>query len=151
MFCFSFSHIQSTVYCYSSLWINNDTFNIVCGEARFDLYEAKLSTYWNTTFTKICFGMRFVNRSRSCHQQACQLPVLRDCRREITWIDHCRTWRTLIGSEASLQSHWSQEGSNVVGSSAAHFKARIGVLGTNENDGGTFDSRLGFGTGSRGS
>ena len=49
------------------------------------------------------------------------------------------TWKALIGSQASLQLNCNREGFNVLG------KARIGILGNNEDDCNTCDSRLGFG------
>ena len=57
------------------------------------------------------------------------------------------TWKTLIGSQASLQTNCNKEGFNVLGSDDGASKARIGVLGNNENDCVTCDSRIGFGTG----
>ena len=57
------------------------------------------------------------------------------------------TWKTLIGSEASLQRNCNKEGFNAIGSCVSCSKARIGFLGNNENDCGTCDSRIGFGTG----
>ena len=59
----------------------------------------------------------------------------------------CRnTWKTLIGSQASLQLKCNKEGFNAVcGSSAS--RARIGYVGNNENDCSTCDSRIGFGAG----
>ena len=57
------------------------------------------------------------------------------------------TWKTLIGSQASLQTNCNKEGFNAVGSAQGSSKARIGFLGNNENDCITPDSRIGFGTG----
>ena len=57
------------------------------------------------------------------------------------------TWKTLIGSQASLQRNCNKEGFNAAGSTQGSSKARIGVLGNNENDCVTPDSRIGFGTG----
>ena len=57
------------------------------------------------------------------------------------------TWKSLIGSKGSLQLNCSKEGFNAVGSDSAQSKARIGILGNNENDCVTCDSRIGFGTG----
>ena len=57
------------------------------------------------------------------------------------------TWKTLIGSQASLQTNCNREGFNAVGSAHGSSKARIGFLGNNENDCVTPDSRIGFGTG----
>ena len=54
------------------------------------------------------------------------------------------TWKKLIGSQASLQLKCNKEGFNAVG---GHSKARIGILGNENNDCKTCDSRIGFGTG----
>ena len=55
-------------------------------------------------------------------------------------------WKTLIGSQASLQSYCNKEGFNAA-SGKGRSKARIGILGNNEKDCATCDSRIGFGTG----
>ena len=57
------------------------------------------------------------------------------------------TWKKLIGSRASLQPNCNKEGFNVISIYKAWSKARIGILGNNENDCGSCDSRIGFGTG----
>ena len=57
------------------------------------------------------------------------------------------TWKTLIGSRASLQPNCNKEGFNTAGSAKDHSKARIGILGNNERDCASTDSRIGFGTG----
>jgi len=57
------------------------------------------------------------------------------------------TWKTLIGSQASLQINCNKEGFNAAGSSKGFSKARIGILGNNEKDCKKVDSRIGFGTG----
>ena len=57
------------------------------------------------------------------------------------------TWKTLIGSQASLQLNCNKEGFNAICSDKMASKARIGFLGNNENDCSGCDSRIGFGTG----
>ena len=57
------------------------------------------------------------------------------------------TWKSLIGSEASLQYNCNKEGFNAYGKYLDHSKVRIGILGNNENDCDLCDSRIGFGTG----
>ena len=57
------------------------------------------------------------------------------------------TWKSLIGSQASLQLHCNMEGFNAVGSSAINSKARIGILGNQQDDCTSCNSRIGFGTG----
>ena len=57
------------------------------------------------------------------------------------------TWKTLIGSEASLQLNCNIEGFNARGTQMSFSKARIGFVSNQENDCHTCDSRIGFGTG----
>ena len=57
------------------------------------------------------------------------------------------TWKTLIGSQTSLQPNCNKEGFNAMGNSNSYSKSRIGILGNNEKDCNTCDSRIGFGTG----
>ena len=53
---------------------------------------------------------------------------------------------SFLGSQASLQTGCNKEGFNAAGAKGAS-KARIGILGNNEKDCATTDSRIGFGTG----
>ena len=59
------------------------------------------------------------------------------------------TWKTLIGSQGSLQVNCNKEGFNAAGSNKSYSKARIGILGNNEKACSDTDSRIGFGTGGR--
>ena len=51
----------------------------------------------------------------------------------------------LIGSQASLQANCKREGFNAA--SKGHSRTRIGIIGNNENDCVTPDSRIRFGNG----
>ncbi len=57
------------------------------------------------------------------------------------------TWKTLIGSQSSLQVNFNKEGFNAVSMEINHAKARIGIISNNDNDYNKCDSRIGFGTG----
>ena len=60
------------------------------------------------------------------------------------------TWKTLIGSQASLQLNCNKEGFNAAhGGDATSAKARIGIIGNEQNDCNSCDSSIGFGTGGR--
>ena len=59
------------------------------------------------------------------------------------------TWKSLIGSEASLQDNCNKEGFNAYGKHLDYSKVRVGILGNNENDCVFCDSRIGFGTGGK--
>ena len=56
-------------------------------------------------------------------------------------------WKKLIGAQGSLQLNCNKEGFNAVGSSSDQSKARIGYVANQQNDCGSCDSRIGFGTG----
>ena len=59
------------------------------------------------------------------------------------------TWKSLIGSEASLQLNCNKEGFNAVGDSPGHSKARIGIIGNRQWHCPSCNSRIGFGTGGK--
>ena len=56
-------------------------------------------------------------------------------------------WKKLIGAQGSLQLNCNKEGFNALGTASHHSKARIGYIAIQENDCGSCDSRIGFGTG----
>ena len=56
-------------------------------------------------------------------------------------------WKKLIGADGSLQLGCNKEGFNAVGTASDHSKARVGYIANNQNDCGSCDSRIGFGTG----
>ena len=58
------------------------------------------------------------------------------------------TWKSLLGSEGSLQLNYTMEGFNVIGTPTSCAKTRIGIIANDQN--GCFacpDSRIGFGSG----
>ena len=55
-------------------------------------------------------------------------------------------WKTLIGSQASLQANCEKEGFNVVCTEKDASKARIGFVCNNQKECSSCDSRIGFGT-----
>ena len=134
--------------------------------------ETKLPSYWGTPFTKICLGMTIGVETRFylLDQEASSLYSLiqddkyrpttlgRDEWKKVLYSpiqdDKYRPttlgrdeWKKLIGSQASLQQNCQKEGFNVLSDNTGSSKARIGIVGNNENDCITSDSRIGFGTG----
>ncbi|KAL9953774.1 hypothetical protein ACROYT_G041258 [Oculina patagonica] len=139
---------KSTFHYDSKLWSNKVDFNLPGGKTGFDNHETKLPTYWNTPFSKICLGMKIGQQINFLviYKQATSLySLIADGNFRATSLGR-NTWKTLIGSQASLQSNCNKEGFNVVSTNSAYSKARIGVLGDN-NECQTCDSRIGFGTG----
>ena len=49
---------QKTFHYYSTYWSNKTEYNLPGGKTGFDSQETKLPTYWNTSFSKICLGMK---------------------------------------------------------------------------------------------
>ena len=135
----------------SDLWGNNKTFNIAGGETGLNTQETKLSTYWNTSFSKICLGMKVYGQDKTnfivLNKTADSLhSLIADGQYRGTALGR-NTWKKLIGLEASLQGHCNMEGFNTASTASPYSKARIGILSNNENDCGSNDSRIGFGTG----
>ena len=144
---------QPTFHFSSKLWSNKVNFNLPGGKTGIDAHETKLPTYWNTPFSKICLGMKIGHQkkfvvlfkhARSLHS------LISDGLYRPTSLGRNK-WKSLIGSEASLQPNCNQEGFNTKWSYSnpayALRAARIGILGNNEKDCVTCDSRIGFGTG----
>jgi len=141
--------LKSTFHYHSDFWSSKIDYNPPGGETGFDSQEAKLPTYWNTSFSKICLGMKIGRQIKFIvfNKQAKSLySLIADGQHRATSLGR-DTWKTLIGSQASLQHNCNNEGFNVVSTSDSKPKARIGILGNNENDCDSCDSRIGFGTG----
>ncbi|CAH3111515.1 unnamed protein product [Porites lobata] len=136
----------------SSLWSNKETFNLDGGKTGFDSQETKLPSYWNTSFSKICLGMK-INDNQSkfivINQQANSLySLIADGQYRNTSLGR-DTWKSLIGSEASLQNNCNKEGFNAVSSGIRGSKARIGIISNDRYNCASCDSRIGFGTGGK--
>ena len=149
----SFSFIlflfKQTFHFHSSYWNLANEYNLAGGETGFDSQETKLRTYWNTPFHKICLGMQIDQQEKFIvlTEQASSLySLIADGTHRPTSLGRS-AWLSLIGAQASLLPYCNREGFNVVGGHSDMGKARIGILGNNENDCYTCDSRIGFGTG----
>ena len=140
---------QDTFHYDSKLWSNKSDYNLPGGMTWFDTQETKLPTYWNTTFSKICLGMKIGNQTKFIviNKQANSLySLIADGKYRATSLGR-NTWKTLIGSQASLQTNCNKEGFNAVGTHHKTSKTRIGFLGNEQGDCSSPDSRIGFGTG----
>ena len=145
--------LQRNFHYDSDLWSNKETFKPEGGETGFDSEETKLPTYWKTSFNKICLGMKIgqeINFVVINKQASSLYSLIADGQYRATSLDR-DTWKTLIGSQASLQNKCNKEGFNSKSGKSHHAKARIGILGNNWEKSSTgcstCDSRIGFGTG----
>ena len=104
--------------------------------------ETKLPSYWLVPHTEALLGMRAYSTTKWL-----QVPLIGGSARADRPGKPVPTkvgrdgWLSLIGN-ASLQIYCNQEGINV---GTATARVRIGIVGNNENDCKSPDSRLGFG------
>jgi len=136
----------------SDLWNNIETFNLEGGETGFDTEETKVPTYWTTPFSKICLGMKIPGEETTnfivIDQTADSLySLIADGKFRSTSVGR-DTWKSLLGSQGSLQRNCNKEGfNNVDNLNARTIRVRIGILGNNEDQCAYCDSRIGFGSG----
>ena len=142
---------QTTFHYDSQYWSNYDEYNRLGGETGFDKQETKLPTYWNTSFSKICLGMKIGQQLGFIviNKQADSLhSLIADGRYRATSLGR-EKWKELIGSQGSLQYNCNKEGFNVVCSWSGYSKARIGIVSNNEDECDSCNSRIRFGTAGR--
>ena len=140
---------QSTFHDSSGYWRNKTEYNLRGGETGFDAQETKLPTYWNTSFSKICLGMKIGKKINFIviNKQANSLySLIADGQYRATSLGR-DTWKRLIGSQASLQVNCNREGFNVKSNTWWTSRAIIGFLGNNQANCVSGESRIGFGTG----
>ena len=141
--------LQTTFHYNAPYWSDYKGYNLPGGETGFDKQETKLPTYWNTSFSKICLGMKIGQQLGFIviNKQADSLhSLIADGRYRATSLGR-EKWKELIGSQGSLQKKGNKEGFNVVCSSKGHSKARIGIVSDGGENCDSCDSRIGFGTG----
>ena len=139
--------LQTTFRYNAPYWSDYKGYNFLGGETGFDGTESKLPTYWNTSFSKICLGMKIDQQLRFIviHKQADSLySLIADGQYRNTSLGRDK-WKELISSQGLLQNNCNKEGFNAVCGQSRHFKARIGIVGNNESNCDSCDSRIGFG------
>ena len=138
--------MQTTFGYNSDLWRDGNTYNLEGGKTGLDTQETKLPSYWSTSFSRICLGMKVDNQFTFAvvNKPASSLfSLIADGQYHETFLGR-DTWKMLIGSKASLQLYCNKEGFNAV-SGGKRAKARIGILANEQNNCDSCDSLLGFG------
>ena len=146
IFCYFY---QNTFHYNSDYWKDKNEYNLHGGKTGFDSEETKLPTYWNTSISKICLGMKIgqqINFTVINKQATSLFSLIADGQYRETWLGP-ETWETLIGLQAFLQPNCNKEGFNA---GCTHTYSRIGIFGNNEHDCSTCDSNIGFGSSWRG-
>ncbi|XP_078350194.1 uncharacterized protein LOC144635006 [Oculina patagonica] len=140
---------KSTFHYDSAYWSNQNSYNSSAWVTGFDSQEAKIPSYWNTPFSKICLGMKIGPQTKFIviNRQANSLySLIADGQYRPTSLGRNK-WQTLIDSGGSLQVDCNKEGFNTIGSDGRYSKARIGIIANDWGDCVACDSRIGFGTG----
>ena len=136
---------QDTFSYDSKAWSSMSPVSPENGDTGLDQMETLLPTYWSTSFSKICLGMKVdgVTRFLPLHREAASLYFLiADGQYRPTSLGR-NAWKKLIGPSASLQRNCNREGFNSRGSGSV--KTRIGIIANQEGDCRTPDSFIGFG------
>ena len=92
---------QRTFHYDSQFWSNRNAYNFAGGKTGFDSQETKLSTYWNTSFSTICLGMKINHQLRLIviNRHANSLfSLIADGKYRATSLGR-NTWKSLIGSQ----------------------------------------------------
>ncbi|XP_068759058.1 uncharacterized skeletal organic matrix protein 5-like isoform X1 [Montipora capricornis] len=140
---------KNTFHFKSHVWTDKYSVNLEGGTTGFDYQETKLPTYWSTPFSKICLGMKIgqqINFTVITRRARSLFSLIADGTYRATSLGR-KTWKNLIGSDASLQLHCNKEGFNAVGFRRGTAKARIGIIGNDKLHCGLCNSRIGYGTG----
>ena len=96
--------MQDTFHFSKPYWTDENEYNPSGGKTGFDQQETKLPTNWNTSFSKICLGMKFDEQLRFIviNKQADSLySLIADGKHRRTSLGR-ETWKTLLGDHASF-------------------------------------------------
>ena len=131
----------------SKAWCSRSSVSPENGDTGLAHFETLLPTYWSTSFTKICLGMKVdgVTRFFRVNRAAASLyALIADGQYRATSLGR-DAWKGLVGPKASLQRNCNREGFNTQGNSKSNAKVRIGIIANEQNECNSPDSRIGFG------
>ena len=147
---YSYTIISQNTFRFSSgYWTDKSEYNPSGATTGFDSQETKLQTYWNTPFSKVCLGMKVNGQLKFAviNSQASSLhSLIADGQYRATSLGRSK-WIALTDSKAYLQPNCNEEGFNT--QKGSNRRARVGILGNNEDDCRTCDSAIGFGVDNR--
>ncbi|HAN30682.1 MAG TPA: hypothetical protein DCQ06_03710, partial [Myxococcales bacterium] len=138
---------SAKTFVYDSSWWNNNK-ALAADKADYDNSEAKLASYWTVAFSEVRMGMEYkkVRKWLTIGVKANSLySVVADGKyRAFTKNAGRSAWKGLI-SGSTLQKNCNREGFNNRTNLSNHAGIRIGILGNEQSDCSTPDSRIGFG------
>ncbi|XP_062511168.1 collagen alpha-1(XI) chain-like [Corticium candelabrum] len=133
----------------SELWSNKKTFQ--SNNLALDDKEAKLASYWTLPFNELRLGMKVAGTIRwitYSYNASSLYSLIADGQYRRTSIGETK-WRSLL-PRSSLQRNCNREGFNTRSFDSYRMyrrtRARLGILGNQENECRSPDSVVGFGT-----
>ena len=127
-------------------------FNQSSGKSGFDHDETKMPSFWSTPFTKLCLGMQAAGQETNwimitVSYKARSLHSLMSTKTYRKTNVGRGEWKSLL-AHSSLQRNCNREGFNVKPPYGEWDAAvtRIGILGNNEKNCRSCNSRIGFGS-----
>ena len=125
-------------------------FNQSSGKAGFDHDETKMPSFWSTPFTRLCLGMQAAGQETNwitISYNASSLHSLMSTNTHYATNVGIDRWKSLL-ADSSLHRICNMEGFNVKPSGGANNAAvtRIGILGDNDYNCHSCNSRIGFGS-----
>ena len=133
--------LQNTFRYDSSHWKENTTYND--NSHGLDNREFKGSTYWRTSFTEICVGMKYEENLKAFsfpYSASSLYSLIADGKYRQTHLGR-NTWKWLI-SGSSLQYNCNKEGFNVY---STRSRVRLGLIANNKNKCDSPNSFVGLG------
>ncbi|XP_028390756.1 uncharacterized protein LOC114515659 [Dendronephthya gigantea] len=141
---------KNTFHYNSPYWGDKKVFNEDDGLEGMSKKEAKLPSYWNTPFTKICLGMKDKSHSVKWivveHTAKSLFKLVANGEFTETKVGK-NQWKSLI-TDSELQNNCNKEGFNIDGGQQTYL--RIGLVANNNNDCKSCNSCIGFGASVRG-
>ena len=139
--------MQTTFEYGSLLWTNKETWNVDEGLDGLTQNEAKLASYHNTPFTKVCLGMTWngvTNWIHVNHNASSLYSVIADRKYRATNLGR-EEWMSLING-ALLQPNCNLEGFNLKFLlDDPKLKVRIGIASNEQYNCHSSETAIGFG------
>ena len=133
----------------SSLWTNEESYNVENGLKSFYENEAKFPAFSKIPFDEICIGMKVANNVswlKTTLENKTQQESLRSIFKagnELKVAKGRALWKGLIAN-SSLQQNCNKKGFNMKCTDDGSIIARLGFIANNESDCNTCDSGIGL-------
>ena len=125
----------------AAYWTNTATLNV--SSLNVTSTDAKFTSFLNQPFTQVRAGMKRGTTTNwlQFNYTAASMRTVMNAGFKAVSVPR-NSWKALIGADASLQANCNRVGFN---NHHTYTRVRLGILGNQENDCNSPDSRIGFG------